>query len=252
MSIPHAEASAAQANAGTAGAPFYITPRRLKGMGIVSVGTMAQLTAPTWADLGATTALSRGPLAQYRYYKELAGNLTLTDVAGTPALGDGHMLKFIGDGTNRTITIPSSFSERKGANITSFIVLANTQCTVSRLYVDGAWTILGEPEPDALVINDQTGTSYTLAVADAYSTLVRLSNSSGITLSFPADAAAAIPLKASGMFEQLGAGTVSFTPAANATVNARSNAANVAGQYGVAVWIKTAANTFLVTGDITT
>lgn len=117
------------------------------GDGAFSIGSIAPLTAPGMASLGATTELPRGPAPfEYQYYKVLSAGLTLTDAAGTPTDGHGHRVIFIGDGTARTIAIPSSYSEAAGANITSFVVPVNGQVTMTRQYSNSAWRVYGDPQ----------------------------------------------------------------------------------------------------------
>lgn len=100
---------------------------------------------PAASNLAATTAIpSSPPPFQYNYYKELSGNLTVTD-SGTPVEGGGYTLVLIGDGSSRTFTFPSSYSEAQGGNITSFTVGANEQYTITRRYINGGWRIYGDP-----------------------------------------------------------------------------------------------------------
>ena len=111
----------------------------------------------------------------------------------------------------------------------------------------GGTAILNAP----VAANAQTGTTYTLVLADA-GKLVTLSNASAITLTVPTNASVAFPTGTQILFAQLGAGQVTVAAAGGVTVNSRGAALKVAGQYGMATLIKTASDTWILTGDITT
>jgi hypothetical protein len=103
------------------------------------------------------------------------------------------------------------------------------------------WATLGTP---ALVLNAQTGTTYSLVAADV-NKLVTLSNASAITLTIP-----------NGIFttgqeiniQQIGAGQV--TIANDGTTSFTGTGTKLRTQYSAATIICTAANTFTVVGDL--
>jgi len=103
------------------------------------------------------------------------------------------------------------------------------------------WATLGTP---ALVLNAQTGTTYTLVAADV-NKLVRLSNASAITLTIP-----------NGIFttgqeiniQQTGAGQV--TIANDGTTSFTGTGTKLRAQYSAATIICTGTNTFTVVGDL--
>jgi hypothetical protein len=100
-----------------------------------------------------------------------------------------------------------------------------------------------------LAINAQTGTSYTLAVGDV-NDLVTLSNAGAITLTVPPSVFA---INDTINIAQVGAGQVTLAQGAGVTINstgATATAPKLRVQYSAASVICTAANTFLVTGDI--
>lgn len=112
---------------------------------VTDLGTIAYLAAPEVADLDATTAIPSTPAPfRYWYYKELSGNLTITDAAAGVE-GSGYVLTLIGDGTARVFTFPSSYSEETGSNRTTFTLAINQQVTITRKFVNGAWRIYGDP-----------------------------------------------------------------------------------------------------------
>jgi hypothetical protein len=127
-----------------------------------------------------------------------------------------------------------------------------TRDGVDRLSIapTGAVTI-----PGALVlgggaaINAQTGTTYTLALADA-NQLVTLSNASAITLTVPLNSAVAFPVGVSVTIAQLGAGLVTVAGTSGVTVDQVAGSLALLGQYSVAVLRKVGVNLWLLNGDV--
>ena len=102
----------------------------------------------------------------------------------------------------------------------------------------------------ALILNAQTGTTYTLVATDADNKLVTLSNASAITLTVPPS------VFTTGQqinIAQIGAGQVTFAQGAGVTITstgASASAPKCRVQYSAATVICTASNTFLVVGDL--
>lgn len=69
-----------------------------------------------------------------------------------------------------------------------------------------------------LQINDQSGTTYTLVLADA-NKLIRCNNAAAITVTVPTNATAAIAVGSVISIEQQGAGIVTVAPAGGVTIN---------------------------------
>ena len=103
------------------------------------------------------------------------------------------------------------------------------------------WATLGTP---ALVLNAQTGTTYTLVAADV-NKLVTLSNASAITVTIP-----------NGVFttgqeinlQQIGAGQVTFV--SDGTTTFTGTGTKLRAQYSAATLVCTASNTFTLIGDL--
>jgi hypothetical protein len=98
-------------------------------------------------------------------------------------------------------------------------------------------------------INTQTGTTYTLVLADA-GKLVTLSNASGITLTVPTNASVAFATGTRIDLLQLGAGQVTVS-GAGVTFTSKGGALKITGQYSAATLLKTATDTWVLIGDIT-
>ena len=92
--------------------------------------------------------------------------------------------------------------------------------------------------------------SRTLSVADDNRCLV-CESAQAITITIPANAAAALPVGAEIEVMQTGAGVVSFAPATGVTVHSADNALAISAQYGVAALKQIAANVWLLCGALT-
>ena len=101
-------------------------------------------------------------------------------------------------------------------------------------------------------INAQTGTTYTVALADA-GYLITTSSNSAVTVSIPTDATTNFPVGTQILVMQLGLGqvTVSAVTPGTTAVNSK-NGTKTSGQYAVISLIKVAANSWVVGGDATT
>ena len=106
-----------------------------------------------------------------------------------------------------------------------------------------------EQDDTTLSFNAQTGTTYTLVVADT-GKLVTLSNASAITLTVPPS------VFATGNqinIQQIGVGQVTLAQGAGVTITstgATSSAPKLRARYSAATIICTASNTFTVIGDL--
>lgn len=93
-------------------------------------------------------------------------------------------------------------------------------------------------------INNQTGTAYTLVLADAGKD-VRCANAAAVALTVPPNSAVAFPIGAWLLFSQAGAGVVTATAGAGVTINAANGVATTA-QHDVRGLEKTAPDTWRV------
>lgn len=112
----------------------------------------------------------------------------------------------------------------------------------------GAWKLETQILNAAqLEINAQTGTTYTLALTDA-GKLVTLSNASAISLTVPLNSSVAFPVGTQVNLSQVGVGRVTVAGAVGVTVNSALGL-KTRTQYSVLTCIKTATDTWLLTGD---
>ena len=165
------------------------------------------------------------------------GAASLTDHAVLVGSGTGAITALTA-GTNGQVVVGST-----GAEPTFASVSAGTGMTVT----GGAGTL--SLSSTATTLNNQTGTTYTLVLTDA-GKMVTLNNGAAITLTIPLNASVAFAIGTMIMFQQLGAGQVTFS--SSATMQSYNNAYKLTGQYSACSILKTASDTWCLAGDLTT
>lgn len=122
----------------------------------------------------------------------------------------------------------------------------NTVLTAASAQSTGVtWTA---PSAIPQTINAQTGTTYTLVLADA-GALITLSNVSAITLTVPLNSSVAFAVGTHIDMVQTGAGQVTVAGAGGVTVNSTPTL-KFRAQYSGASLVKTATDTWLLLGDL--
>ena len=106
---------------------------------------------------------------------------------------------------------------------------------------------IGSSKLDALTLNAQTGTTYTLVLTDAHD-LVTLSNASAITLTIPIDSSVAFTIGDQVNLVQLGAGQVTVG-GAGVTIRSQGSKLKLNGQYSAATLIKIDTNEWVLVGN---
>lgn len=206
----------------------------------------------TW-DLVPTYATAKAPNAQ-------------TGTTYTLVLDDADKTVTMTNAAASTLTVPpnSSVAFPVGTSLTVaqlgaglLTITAGAGVTISGLPIVMAqyrgvrliktatdtWIALPSAVPSsAQAPNAQTGTTYTLALADALRA-VTLTNAAAITLTVPTNATVAFPVGTRITLVQGGAGGVTITPAAGVTIN--NNAAGLAAQWARAELLKTATDTWV-------
>lgn len=104
-------------------------------------------------------------------------------------------------------------------------------------------------DEQALTLNAQVGTTYTLVLADANTKLVTLSNAGAITLTVPTNVGVAFPVGTVISLLALGAGQVTVTPAGGVTLRATPGT-KIRTQYSMASLVKIATDEWVLSGDI--
>ena len=100
-------------------------------------------------------------------------------------------------------------------------------------------------------LNTQTGTTYTLVLADA-GKYVGMNNAAANTLTIPPNSSVAFPTGTQIALRQPGTGQTTISPGSGVTLNSRGAAFKLAGQYAHASLLKVATDTWELTGDIIT
>lgn len=109
----------------------------------------------------------------------------------------------------------------------------------------------GPSGPSTVAPNEQTGTSYTLALADATKGVL-MNNASANTLTIPANSAVAFPVGTVVAVVQKGAGVTTITAAAGVTLNgvtAGSGAMQTRWRGAVSLW-KTGTDAWIANGAV--
>jgi hypothetical protein len=102
-----------------------------------------------------------------------------------------------------------------------------------------------------VVTNDQTGTSYTLALTDALKK-VDLDNSSSIALTVPPNSSVAFTVGDQILIRQKGTGQVTIGAGAGVTINCFNSRTKTAGRYAMATLIYEGADVWSLEGNLTT
>lgn len=98
--------------------------------------------------------------------------------------------------------------------------------------------------------NAQTGTTYTLVLADAdLNKFVTLNNSSSITVTIPPDSSVAFPVGSVISAMQLGAGQVTIAAGSGVTLSSEGSRFKTKGQYAVVTIMKMSSNNWILFGN---
>lgn len=108
----------------------------------------------------------------------------------------------------------------------------------------------GGGSSSSTTITEQTGASYTLALADA-NTWIEMNSDSAQTVTVPTNAAVAFPIGTEIILIQKGAGQTTISPDGGVTVNSYDSEDKTYGQYAVAGLKKAATDTWYLFGNLT-
>ena len=108
---------------------------------------------------------------------------------------------------------------------------------------------VGSAELDNLTLNAQTGTTYTLVLADAHK-LVTQSNASAITTTIPPNSSVAFEIGDQVNLLQLGAGQVTVAAGAGVTIRSEGTKLKLKGQYAAATCIKIGSDEWVLVGNL--
>jgi hypothetical protein len=109
--------------------------------------------------------------------------------------------------------------------------------------------VVGSAELDNLTLNAQTGTTYTLVLADAHK-LVTQSNASGITTTIPPNTDVAFEIGDQVNLLQLGAGQVTVAAGSGVTIRSEGSKLKLKGQYATATCVKIGTDEWVLVGNV--
>jgi hypothetical protein len=138
-----------------------------------------------------------------------------------------------------TAMIDDSAASNAKKKVTWANIKATLKAYFDTLYNDGK-TVIG--------INEQTGETYTLALADA-GKLVRGNRATAITITVPKNTTVDFPLNTVITIEQMAAGQITVAGATDVTVNA-FNGRKTGGQYAAVQIVKVGTNTWTLYGGV--
>ena len=102
-----------------------------------------------------------------------------------------------------------------------------------------------------VALNAQTGTTYTLVLADS-GKMITSSNGSAQTITVPANSSVAFPVGTQVLITAIGAGIASIAAAGGVTIRSADSALKLRTQYSTASLIKVATDEWYLSGDLTT
>jgi hypothetical protein len=151
---------------------------------------------------------------------------------------------------NMIVAVSSAWASRTPAQVKTTLALDNVTNTsdANKPVSTAQQTALDLKQDKSQTINAQTGTTYTLVLTDA-GKIVTLSNAAAITVTVPTNASVAFPIGTAIDFIQLAAGQFTITGAGPPTISKSMATAKSRAQYSVMTLIKTATDTWVLTGD---
>lgn len=122
----------------------------------------------------------------------------------------------------------------------------------AKIYTGSEWVDIAVTTTDVWVRNvrNVTGTTYSLALADAGKSLV-FSDSSPITVTIPLDSGIEFPIGETFLLVQKGTGQITVTATSGVTLGSLNSKVKSAGTYAEMHLAKIAANEWVLSGDLT-
>ncbi len=200
--------------------------QRLLGRNTAAAGDTEEVTASQLLDWLSTT---QGAI----FYRDGANWVGLAP--GT----SGQFLKTQGAGANPVWATLAGGGDMLAANNLNDV--ASKPTSRSNLDVDQAGVLTGQ--------DLQTGTSYTLVLADR-GKMVEMNNAAANTLTVPPNSSVAFPVDTRIDVSQYGAGQTSIAAGAGVTIRSSGGKLKLTGQYSGATLWKRATNEWVLYGDI--
>jgi hypothetical protein len=192
------------------------------------------------------------------FYSGANNDVIFNVVAGTPAGSPVAPATPANSIALATVAVAANASTIVTADITDVRVNAGTNLTGDISAVIAGSGLSGGGSSGSVTLNTsvatnaQSGTTYTLALADN-GKLVTLANASPIAVTIPLNSSVALPVGAIIMLAAYGAGAVTVSGAGGVTVvsgGATAASPVIRAQYSSVGCIQTSANNWLVVGDL--
>lgn len=244
----------------TSGATIDVTGYREVRLNYASAATITNLTGLqqgqtvklTSMNANATLAHAAGGIGSI----ELSGAVNRVMGTRKTAVLGGHITGSGGSYTSRCVEVaPSSVAVAQLMGDTSTALGVGSlnighasdttvaRVAAGRISVEGSEVLMSRR-----IINAQTGTAYTLVLADA-GKLVTLNNALAVTVEVPNSSTEAFALGDFIDLAQIGAGQVTVVGAAGVTVNATPGL-KISARYATARLVRNGTNTWLLTGSL--
>jgi len=169
-----------------------------------------------------------------------AGNIDTFSIAIDPDTQNEEIV-FITANSSDTFTIVRGQSG-------SSAISHSGGATVKHVFVSEALNAFESGLNETIPLNNQTGTTYTLAASDA-GDLITLTNASPIALTIPTNATVAFAIGTQITIAQSGVGKVTVAGAVGVTVNSADGYLSLRNQYSAGTLIKTNTNNWILIGD---
>jgi hypothetical protein len=186
-----------------------------------------------------------------------SNNVIIGGYLGTAGL-DGNVVLSTGDGTVRLQHNGTNWTSATPMSVAGLILPSTTSTITLNGSVGTAGQVLTSAGPGAtptwsngsqlITINNQAG-NYTLQLADAFNTLIRMTSSSPNSVSVMNDTTVNMPIGSAVLVSQNGTGQTSILADSGVTILTPSTL-TINKQYGKITLIKTAPNTWEVEGNV--
>lgn len=151
-------------------------------------------------------------------------------------------------GFTTTAARDAAFGGAGEATVTEGMYAYTADTNTLWYYTGSAWESAGATT-QALTLNAQTGTTYTLALSDS-GKFVTQSNASAITTTIPPNTDVAFPIGTQVNLLQLGAGQVTIAAGAGVTLRSAGSLVNISAQYAVVTCVKIATDEWVLIGNL--